>query len=49
MQASATHGLKGTVVEDVNEALDAAIKSADEKDLVFIGGSTFVVAELNGL
>ncbi|MEO0553925.1 MAG: folylpolyglutamate synthase/dihydrofolate synthase family protein [Bacteroidota bacterium] len=42
-------GLKGEVVHDVNEALRLAIKSASERDLIFIGGSTFVVAELDSL
>ncbi|MEM6522418.1 MAG: folylpolyglutamate synthase/dihydrofolate synthase family protein [Bacteroidota bacterium] len=43
------NGLKGKVVHDVNDALDQAILLASEKDLIFIGGSTFVVAELDNL
>ncbi|MBS1543873.1 MAG: bifunctional folylpolyglutamate synthase/dihydrofolate synthase, partial [Bacteroidetes bacterium] len=42
-------GLKGKVIHDVNNALNAAIKAAGNDDLVFVGGSTFVVAELNDL
>jgi dihydrofolate synthase / folylpolyglutamate synthase len=42
-------GLHGTVVPDVNEALMAARKAAAPGDLIFVGGSTFVVAELNEL
>lgn len=46
---AAGHGLKGRVIADVNEALDQALMEAGEEDLVFIGGSTFVVAELDNL
>ncbi len=37
------------VVDDVNDAIQAAKENADEADLIFIGGSTFVVAEIKGL
>ena len=33
------------VVPDVREAVGKALKEAGEKDLVFIGGSSYVVAE----
>jgi dihydrofolate synthase / folylpolyglutamate synthase len=39
-------GLKGSVYNSVNEALIAAKTNADANDLVFIGGSTFTVAEV---
>lgn len=39
-------GLKGNVIEDVNEAISAAKAQANKEDLIFIGGSTFVVAEI---
>lgn len=42
-------GLEGVVVKDVNAALEAAKKSANKNDLIFVGGSTFVVAEVNDL
>jgi dihydrofolate synthase / folylpolyglutamate synthase len=42
-------GLKGEVVTDVNEAIAKARKESDPDDLVFVGGSTFVVAEINNL
>ncbi len=42
-------GLHGVVVPDVNEAKAMALKNASENDLIFIGGSTFVVAELDEL
>ncbi|MBC8051820.1 MAG: bifunctional folylpolyglutamate synthase/dihydrofolate synthase [Sphingobacteriaceae bacterium] len=38
--------LKGKVYNSVEEALAAAKMSAQEKDLIFVGGSTFVVAEI---
>lgn len=37
--------LSGKSYPDVLSALDAAIKNAEPEDLIFIGGSTFIVAE----
>jgi len=42
-------GLQGVVVEDVNEALNYTRQQASEEDLIFVGGSTFVVAEIVNL
>lgn len=42
-------GLTGTVITDVNEALKAAKKAASNNDLILVGGSTYVVAELDEL
>lgn len=42
-------GLRGEVIPDVNEAKRKAIKNALPDDFIFIGGSTFVVAELEEL
>lgn len=42
-------GLKGIVIPDTNQALKAARSAASSEDLIFVGGSTFVVAELNEL
>ncbi|MBT1703467.1 bifunctional folylpolyglutamate synthase/dihydrofolate synthase [Chryseosolibacter indicus] len=42
-------GLQGEVVPDVNEAISKALSKAKSDDLVFIGGSTFVVAEIKDL
>lgn len=42
-------GLRGTVVPDVNDAIAAADRVATENDMIFIGGSTFVVAEIDNL
>jgi len=44
-QAEAS-GLKGTVHDSVQAALAAARRSAAANDLVFVGGSTFTVAEV---
>lgn len=41
------HGLHGMVIRDVNEAKKIALERAGKNDLIFIGGSTFVVAEVN--
>lgn len=42
-------GLIGEVIIDVNEAISAAKGHAKLNDLIFIGGSTFVVAEIDEL
>jgi dihydrofolate synthase/folylpolyglutamate synthase len=41
--------LAGEVIEDVNQAITTAEKNALADDLIFIGGSTFVVAEIENL
>jgi dihydrofolate synthase/folylpolyglutamate synthase len=38
--------LKGSVYPSVKSALHSAQQNAGEDDLVFVGGSTFVVAEV---
>ena len=43
---AAKYGLKGDCFEDVRSALQNARNKAAESDLIFIGGSTFVVAEV---
>ncbi|MGN7205426.1 bifunctional folylpolyglutamate synthase/dihydrofolate synthase [Pedobacter sp. SAFR-022] len=40
------HGLHGSAFQTVTEALSAAKQHAAADDLVFVGGSTFVVAEV---
>ncbi len=42
---AAQHGLKGKVYESVSQAIEKAKETAATDDLIFIGGSTFVVAE----
>ena len=39
------HGLKGSTYPTVAEAIQAAKENAGENDLIFIGGSSFVVAD----
>ncbi len=46
---AAASGLHGVVIPDVNEAKKMALKTASPADFIFIGGSTFVVAELEEL
>ncbi|MDN4164058.1 folylpolyglutamate synthase/dihydrofolate synthase family protein [Cytophagales bacterium LB-30] len=48
-QLAATFGLQGEVVDDVNAAVAYAQQVANTKDFIFVGGSTFVVAELDDL
>ncbi len=42
-------GLRGEIAEDVNMAVRLALERANSDDLIFVGGSTFVVAELEDL
>ncbi len=42
-------GLKGRVIPNVSEAYNFARKNAGQDDLIFVGGSTFVVAEIEDL
>ncbi|MFZ9505254.1 MAG: hypothetical protein ACO263_11875 [Cyclobacteriaceae bacterium] len=41
--------MKGEAYADVQTALVAARKSASADDLILVGGSTYVVAEVEGL
>ena len=45
-QKASEFGLKGTSYPSVIEAFNAAKLNADKNDLIFAGGSTFVVAEI---
>lgn len=45
LEQGSAFGLSGTAYHSVLEAKNAAIEKALENDLIFIGGSTFVVAE----
>ena len=42
-------GLNGEIVRDVNMAIEKAKILSSKEDLIFIGGSTFVVAEIKDL
>lgn len=48
-QEAGAIGLKGKAVPDVNEALRAARALAAPEDLIFVGGSTYLVAEIEEL
>lgn len=40
------HGLKGKVYNSVSNTYQAALKKATKNDFIYVGGSTFVVAEI---
>jgi dihydrofolate synthase/folylpolyglutamate synthase len=44
-EKASKHGLKGEAFNNVASAYKAAKNNADKDDLIFIGGSTFVVAD----
>jgi dihydrofolate synthase/folylpolyglutamate synthase len=48
-QSAERFGLAGEVVWDVNQAISKAKAQAGSDDFIFIGGSTFVVAEIENL
>ena len=45
-EAASAFGLIGDTYNSVSEAYEAALKSAGKNDFIYIGGSTFVVAEI---
>ncbi|RRQ47437.1 bifunctional folylpolyglutamate synthase/dihydrofolate synthase [Maribacter algicola] len=46
MEMAKEHNLKGEVFKDVPKAYNAAKQAANTSDFIFVGGSTFVVAEV---
>ena len=44
---AASQGLLGAVYNSVSAAYNQALLNADADDVIYIGGSTFVVAELD--
>jgi dihydrofolate synthase/folylpolyglutamate synthase len=46
---AALFDIKGKVIPEVNSALASVREKAGKEDIIFIGGSTFVVAELDNL
>lgn len=46
MKIGNSHGLHGTAYPSVKDALEAAKRNASENDLIFVGGSTFIVSDL---
>ncbi len=49
LQLASEYQLSGTAISDPNKALTAAKTAASTEDIIFVGGSTFVVAELKEL
>ena len=45
MKTALSFGLKGEDCKTVKQAIDIAKSKADKNDLIFVGGSTFVVAD----
>lgn len=45
-ELAAKAGLKGTSYPTVEQAVKAAQKESRPEDLIFVGGSTFIVADL---
>lgn len=45
MEKMESAGLKGRVFKDVGSAYEGAKREASERDIIFIGGSTFIVAD----
>lgn len=46
MKIGNSHGLHGAAYPSVKDALEAAKRNASENDLIFVGGSTFIVSDL---
>lgn len=46
---ASSKGLSGIIMSDVNEAIAYARQKSSDDDVIFIGGSTFVVAEIDEL
>lgn len=44
-QLAASHGLTGDSFPDVNAAYQAAMKNAKEEDVIFVGGSCYIIAD----
>ena len=42
-------GLMGEIIPNVNQAIAFAKSKAEQEDFIFIGGSTFVVGEIENL
>lgn len=45
-QQAVAFGLHGKSYQSVVKAYESALKAANERDMIFVGGSTFVVAEI---
>ena len=45
-EKASQYGLRGKIFPSVQKALEAALNVAEEDDLIYVGGSTFTVAEI---
>ena len=45
MEAANLLGMKGEAFNSGNNAVESALDNAEQDDLIFVGGSTFVVAD----
>ncbi len=45
-ESAVKHGLSGSAFNSVEKAVEAALRNANKNDFIFIGGSTFAVAEV---
>lgn len=46
MEKAVAHGLNGTCYDCVEEAYRAALEASGDDDFIFVGGSSYVVADL---
>ena len=46
MEKATANGISGTAFATVAEAYRAALQAAAPRDLIYVGGSTFIVADL---
>ncbi len=46
---ASSFGLMGSVIKDVNLAIKTAWNKAGQEDLIFVGGSNFIIAEIKNL
>lgn len=46
MELGMQHGLKGTTYKNVEAAYEKAFNDADAEDFIFVGGSSYIVADL---
>lgn len=44
-----SYNLSGIVIKNVNEAIKYTLKQADKRDFIFVGGSTYIVGEIENL
>ena len=49
LEVASDLGFKPEIIKDVNEALGQVRSKAKDQDMIFVGGSTFLVAEINEL